>query len=67
MSEQQWVSVSALGDPWEVEMNMNAEPDSRFRYRYRSAMFGRIRTEWEPGRPPTGVHAAKDTPGPNGE
>ena len=58
MSE--WVNVSALGDPWEVEMNVKAEPTSRFKYRYRSAMFGRLRTEWEPGRLPTGVHRAPD-------
>ncbi|ARQ95291.1 hypothetical protein [Bradyrhizobium phage BDU-MI-1] len=52
----EWRSVSVLGDPWEVEMDIHSD-----RYRYRSAMFGRIRTEWSYGRPPTGAHAEKRT------
>ncbi|MEH2517351.1 hypothetical protein V1279_002924 [Bradyrhizobium sp. AZCC 1610] len=51
---QHWISVSVYGDPWEVEMDIHSD-----RYRYRSAMFGRIRTEWSYGRPPTGAHAEK--------
>jgi hypothetical protein len=54
MMPNEWISVSVIGDPWEVKM----QPDSR-RYRYRSAMFGQIRTEWAYGRPPTGFHADK--------
>jgi hypothetical protein len=51
---EEWRSVSVYGDPWEVELDIYSD-----RYRYRSAMFGRIRTEWSYGRPPTGAHAAR--------
>jgi hypothetical protein len=51
---EEWRSVSVYGDPWEVEVDIYSD-----RYRYRSAMFGRIRTEWAYGRPPTGAHAPK--------
>jgi hypothetical protein len=49
---EEWISVSVVGDPWEVEMEIYSS-----RYRFRSAMFGRLRTEWSYGRPPTGAHA----------
>jgi hypothetical protein len=53
-SREEWISVSVIGDPWEVELEIHSD-----RYRYRSAMFGRIRTEWAYGRPPTGFHSGK--------
>lgn len=60
---EKWKSISVYGDPWEVELEVHSN-----RYRYRSAMFGRIRTEWSYGRPPTGFHAlipgAGHEPGP---
>lgn len=53
---EEWISVSAYGDPWEVELDIRSDDT----YRYRSARFGPLRTEWSYGRPPTGVHAKKD-------
>ena len=60
-NDEEWVSISAIGDPWEVEMNVMTDQNSRNRYRYRTANLGRYRTEWESGRPPTGVHAEPKT------
>lgn len=53
-AREEWISVSVVGDPWEVELEINSD-----RYRYRSAMFGQLRTEWSYGRPPTGFHSGK--------
>lgn len=57
--DDHWIDVSALGDPWEVGFNTNVNPLSSEQrlWRYRSARFGAFRTDWEYGRPPTGVHA----------
>jgi hypothetical protein len=57
MADGKWIDVSAIGDCWEVEMDALADPSTRSAWRYRSAMFGNIRTEWMPGRPPTGPYA----------
>ena len=58
MSEQKWISISAIGDPWDVEIDAFADPDSRNAYRYRPASIGDgYHIEWKSGRPPTGAHA----------
>jgi hypothetical protein len=57
MDKEQWVSVSAIGDLWEVEMNVYANPDSVTAYSHRPVSFGGLQTEWQVGRPRTGVHA----------
>lgn len=49
-----WVSISVVGDAWEVQVNPNTRE-----YRHRRLappwQLGRV-DEWSPGRPPTGVH-----------
>lgn len=55
-SDREWIDVSVYGDKWEVELDARGDMSKESSYRYRSAMFGRIRTEWSYGRPPSGPH-----------
>lgn len=54
----EWIDVSCVGDPWEVNFNLNVRDDAdrRRTWRYRSACLGVFRTEWAYGRPPSGAH-----------
>jgi hypothetical protein len=54
-----WISVSVVGDSWEVEINTTTLPNASEQrtWRYRSAMFGNLRTDWAYGKPPTGAHS----------
>ncbi|WP_426441713.1 hypothetical protein [Bradyrhizobium genosp. P] len=57
MGEHQWADVSAYGDPWEVQVDMKADPNQATAWRYRSAMLGNLRADWSSGKPPAGAYA----------
>jgi len=56
-----WRDVSVHGDPWEVQFNAaHSDMSEAGAFRYRSACLGHLRTDWAPGKPPTGFYAEKE-------
>lgn len=52
-----WVSVSAINDDWDVEIDAIGDLSEERSWRHRAWRDNDIYAEWEPGRPPTGRYA----------
>lgn len=57
---EEWRDVTAMGDDWEVEMNIYGDTNLRGTWRHRPVSFSGRHTEWVVGRPPTGFYAKPD-------
>ncbi len=53
---REWIDISAYGDNWEVELDAYGDMSKESSYRHRRVGFNGLRTDWFPGRPPSGPH-----------
>lgn len=56
---EEWHNVTAVGDDWEVEMNIYGDSNLRGTWRHRRVSFNGRSTDWTYGRPPSGFYAKK--------